>query len=229
MDQPLANLIAASVAFVGSHFAMSHPLRAGLVRMLGPMGFQLAYTVVSFATLGWMVVAFQAVGPGAAGLWDGSADAIWALAALLTLVAGVLFVGSLIGNPALPAPGALAAATKPVHGVFHVTRHPMMWSFALWALAHMLVSPTPRSFVLCGAIAFLALVGSHFQDRKKTNLAGEAWAGWEAKTSYWPRPGGLARAGLVPWLGGAVLWLAATWAHIPFLQMPAGVWRWLMG
>lgn len=227
MDQSLASLIAAAVAFVGSHFVMSHPLRGALLRVLGPIGFQLAYTLVSFATLGWAVLAFRAVGPGAAGLWDGTGDGLWIAASLLTLVAGVLFVGSLIGNPALPAPGAIAAAAKPVHGVFHVTRHPMMWSFTLWALAHVLISPTPRSLVLCGAIGTLALVGSHLQDRKKSNLAGEAWIGWEAKTSYWPRFGGLAHAGLVPWLGGITLWLAATWAHIPGNGMTAGIWRWV--
>jgi uncharacterized membrane protein len=228
MDDNLVSLIAASIAFVGSHFVMSHPLRAGLVRMLGAAGFQIGYSLVSFATLGWMIFGFRAIGAGAPGLWDGSGDGVWALASVLTLLAGVLFVGSLLGNPALPMPGAMAAAQKPVHGVFLVTRHPMMWSFALWALAHVLVSSTPRSLILCGAVAFLALVGSHLQDRKKTTLAGEAWEGWEAKTSFWPKPGGLARAGAIPWLGGIGLWLAATWAHIPALMLPAGVWRWLV-
>ena len=64
------------------------------------------------------------------------------------------------------------------------------------------------------------------QDRKKEALMGAAWAGWEAKTSYAPKFGGLAKAGLVPWFGGLVLWLAATWAHIPGNGMAAGLWRW---
>ena len=226
MAEQMTNLIAAAVAFVGTHFALSHPLRAKLVRMIGPIGFQIVYSLVAFATLGWMVVAYRAAGPSA-GLWDGNGAISWALASLLTLIAAVLFVGSLLGNPALPQPGAAALAQKPVHGVFHVTRHPMMWGFALWALAHALVSPTPRSLVLTGAVGFLALVGSHLQDRKKEALMGTAWAGWEAKTSYAPKLGGLAKAGLVPWLGGLVLWLAATWAHIPGNGMAAGLWRWV--
>jgi uncharacterized membrane protein len=223
---PLANLIAASVAFVGSHFAMSHPLRAGLVARLGAAGFSVVYSLVSLATFGWMVLAFRA-NPPSAGLWDGSQNLPWALGSLLTLVASVLFVGSLLGNPALPQPGAAALAEKPVHGVFHVTRHPMMWGFALWAVSHALVSPTPRSLVLTFAMGFLALVGSHMQDRKKEALMGAAWSGWEAKTSYWPKLGGLAKAGLVPWIGGLVLWLGASWAHIPGNGMAAGIWRWV--
>jgi uncharacterized membrane protein len=227
MEQGFANLVAAAVAFVGTHFALSHPLRAPVVKAIGPIGFQIVYSLVAFATLGWMVMAFRAVGPGA-GLWDGSQGLPWALASLLTLIAAVLFTGSLLGNPALPDPRAAALADKPVHGVFHVTRHPMMWGFALWAVSHAMVSPTPRSFVVTAAVGFLALVGSHLQDRKKQALMGKAWSGWEAKTSYWPKLGGLAKAGLVPWFGGLVLWLAATWAHIPGNGMVAGIWRWLI-
>ena len=227
MEQVFANLVAAAVAFVGTHFALSHPLRAPVVKAIGPIGFQIVYSLVAFATLGWMVMAFRAVGPGA-GLWDGSQGLPWALASLLTLIAAVLFTGSLLGNPALPDPRAAALADKPVHGVFHVTRHPMMWGFALWAVSHAMVSPTPRSFVVTAAVGFLALVGSHLQDRKKQALMGKAWSGWEAKTSYWPKLGGLAKAGLVPWFGGLVLWLAATWAHIPGNGMVAGIWRWLI-
>ena len=173
------------------------------------------------------VPSWTPVGPQA-GLWDGTAAALWAISSLLTLVAAVLFIGSLMGNPALPDPRAAALADKPVHGVFHVTRHPMMWGFALWALSHALVSPSPRSLVLTGALGFLALVGSRLQDRKKQALMGKVWSGWEAKTSYWPKLGGLAKAGLVPWFGGLVLWLAATWAHIPGNGMVAGIWRWLI-
>lgn len=227
MEQGFANLVAAAVAFVGTHFALSHPLRAPVVKAIGPIGFQIVYSLVAFATLGWMVMAFRAVGPGA-GLWDGSQGLPWALASLLTLIAAVLFTGSLLGNPALPDPRAAALADKPVHGVFHVTRHPMMWGFALWAVSHAMVSPTPRSFVVTAAVGFLALVGSHLQDRKKQALMGKAWSGWEAKTSYWPKLGGLAKAGLVPWFGGLVLWLAATWVHIPGNGMVAGIWRWLI-
>ncbi len=227
MDHAFTSLIAASLAFVGTHFALSHPLRAPLVQRLGTRGFEGLYSVVALASLAWMVLAFRAV-DSAVPLWNGTTDALWIVASLLTLVASVLLVGSFFGNPALADPRAQANAAKPVHGVFHVTRHPMMWAFALWALSHVAVSPTPRSFVLTGAVAFLALVGAHLQDRKKQALMGAAWLGWEARTSYWPKPSGLAKAGAVPWLAGLVLWLAASWAHLLGNGVAAGVWRWFV-
>ena len=48
-----------------------------------------------------------------------------------------------------------------------------------------------------------------------------AWAGWEAQTSYWPRPGNLPRAGRTLWLAAIAAWLIATYAHIHAAGVPA--------
>lgn len=227
MDAALTGLVAAAVTFVGTHFALSHPLRALVVRAVGEKGFSGLYSLVALASFAWVVLAFRAVPGGGGALWNGQGAAPWAAATLIMLIAAVLLVGSFAGNPALPAPGAASLAAKPVHGVFHVTRHPMMWAIALWSAAHALVSPTPRVIVLTGAIALLALVGAHLQDRKKRAAMGAAWQSWEAQTHYWPRPRGLAKAGIGQWLGGTALWLGASWGHIPLAYVPAGIWRWV--
>lgn len=222
MVDPLISLIAASIAFVATHFAMSHPLRASMVRLLGDGGFMIAYSLVSAATMAWMYFAFVAT-PAGAPLWGGYGDGVWIVASIITLLALVLFAGSLIGNPALPAPGAEKAALQAPSGVFKVTRHPMMWGFGLWAFAHLIAAPTLRTVVVALAIGVLALVGARLQDRKKELLMGDAWRQWEAKTSYWPRLGRIFSVGIVPWIGGIAIWLGATWWH----TMDAGVWRWV--
>lgn len=219
---PLVSLIAASTALVGTHFAMSHPLRAAMVRALGETGFQVVYSLVSLGASAWMYFAFVAT-PAGAPLWGGYGDTVWIIASVVTLVAMVLFAGSLVGNPALPAPGAEQAALKEPAGVFKVTRHPMMWGFALWALAHLIAAPTARTIVVALAVAVLALVGARLQDAKKEVLMGEAWATWESRTSYWPRLQRLFAVGLVPWIGGIAIWLLASWWH----AMDAGVFRWV--
>ncbi|WP_369026371.1 NnrU family protein [Qipengyuania sp. RANM35] len=227
MDQPLLSLVAAAIAFVGTHFALSHPLRAPLVARLGENGFRGLYSLVSLATFVWAVLAFRVVGPGGLPLWDGMGDVAWVIATLVMLVASVLLAGSFVRNPALPDPRAAAHAAMGPHGVFFVTRHPMMWSFALWAGVHVMLSPTPRQLVLAGALGFLALVGAHMQDRKKEVLMGAAWAEWEAQTSYWPRFGQLAKGGATAWIGGLLIWLGATYGHIHANGIPAGIWRWI--
>ena len=75
MVDPLISLIAASIAFVGTHFAMSHPLRALMVRLLGDGGFMIAYSLVSAATMAWMYFAFVATPAGACSVCSAAAMA----------------------------------------------------------------------------------------------------------------------------------------------------------
>ncbi len=231
--QPMSLLITTCVLFVGSHLALSHPLRHGLASRLGERGFQIVYSIVAIATFIMLVQAWRGVPPEPP-LWA-VGDGLWIFASLLVLFASVLFMGSLIGNPALAAPGAAAAAQGAPRGVIAITRHPMMWAFALWAFAHVLVMPTNAQIVLSATIAFLALVGSAGQDVKKARLMGDAWRHWAARTSFVP----FARqiSGATPWgdtiprphalFGGIVLWLVATWAHGALGYMVAGIWRWV--
>jgi uncharacterized membrane protein len=224
MDGSIIQLIAANVAFVGSHFAMSHPFRAPMVKALGSGGFTLAYTVVSFATLDWVVFAFKAAPPADLG---GSGEIGWIAATVITLPAMILLAGSLMGNPALPTPMAEAQARAAPKGVFRVTRHPMMWGIGLWALSHIILFWSTRTLVTALAMGILALVGAKLQDAKKEVLMGAAWGEWESKTSYWPQPGRLASVGAVPLLAGTALWLAGSWLHLWQAGIPAGVWKWL--
>ena len=221
-------VLAAAIAFVGSHFVLSHPLRAPIVGRIGEGPFLIVYSVVSAATLVWLALAYRAA-PVQAPLWP-VGDVLWAIGTLLMLVGSVLFVGSLLGNPALPDPSGKAKPVPEPRGVFTVTRHPMMWGFAIWGIVHILVYPTRANIVLSAAIIVLALVGAHLQDRKKARLQPEFWPAWEARTSYWPfagpkRIGGFRGHDLA---GGVVVWLAATWAHIPLAGWAAGVWRWIV-
>jgi uncharacterized membrane protein len=224
-------VIVAAAAFVGSHFILSHPLRKPIVDAVGATVFLGIYSVVAAATLGWLVVAYRAASAGAP-LWP-VGDGVWAAATVVMLLASILLMGSLVRNPALPNPGSPAPIPAEARGVYAITRHPMMWSFALWGLCHIAVYPLAANIVVAAAMIVLALAGAALQDRKKAVLQPDTWPAWQGKTSYWPfaailsgkaRLGGF---GMHAWAGGLVVWLAATWAHIPLTGWPAGIWRWL--
>lgn len=219
-------LLAGAIGFVGSHFAMSHPLRAPMIARLGDKGFQIVYSLVSLATLYLMVEGFKRA-PLTPAYWA-AGDAVWAVSTVLMLFAAILFAGSLIGNPALPVPEAAArrVAVKEPGGVFRITRHPMMWSFAIWGGSHILVAPRIDSFILCGAIMVLALVGARLQDGKKFVTMGDAWLHWQAHTSFVPFGKGLVFPGWIALTVGIALWLGAQWAHMPLGAGAAGVFRW---
>lgn len=221
----MLQLTFALTAFVGTHLLMSHPLRAPMVAQLGASAFQLVYSLVSFATLGWAIYAFREA-PIGEPLWA-AGDALNMIATVVMFVASVLLAGSFIGNPALPQPGAAKLAMQIPAGVFAITRHPMMWSFALWSLAHVLVSPRPAVLLLSGLIALLALGGAAGQDVKKAKLMGDSWMTWTSRTSFLPYARGWAWPGTTALIAGTVLWLLATWAH-PLAGAPtAGIWIWL--
>ena len=216
-------LALASVAFVGTHFLMSHPLRGAMVGKLGERGFAGVYTLVSLATFAWMIKVYPAASAEAPQLlWDGGRWGFVA-ATLLMWLGSVLFVGSLRRNPAFPRPGRPIERIDEPNGVYSITRHPMMWGFALWSATHAIVNPTLASLILSASIAFLALVGAALQDAKKETLLGDVWREWRSKTSFVPYGKGLKSADAFALVTGTIVWLAATWAHGALGYRPAGV------
>ena len=207
-----------SIAFLATHFLMSHPLRAPLVRVFGAKGFSAVYSLVAIILFGLMIWSYSAIGRELQA-WEPTEWA-WGIGAVLMWIGSILFVGSFFGNPALP--GARGPRGGP-KGVFGITRHPMMWGFAFWAISHILVIAQPKAVIFYGAVLLLALVGSALQDRKKAGLMGETWHEWTGQTAFFPFMRGIANPGAVALVGGTLLYLGVTWLH----PIPVGVWRWI--
>ena len=211
----MACLAFATAAFLATHFLLSHPLRAPLVRRMGEGPFRGLYSLVALVTFGLMIWAYHRVGdqqplwiPGDTGLL---------IATVLMWLGAILFAGSFLGNPALP--GA-RGPNGPPGGALAITRHPMMWGFALWAIVHVIVVATSKALIFDGSILFLALAGAAMQDRKKQVLMGQDWHDWSARTAFFPFTRGIAYPGTFSLIGGTLLFLLATWLH----PMPVGPW-----
>lgn len=215
-------LIVAISAFVGGHELLSHPLRAPLVARIGERGFTIVYALVAFSTLGWAVQLWKAITP----------DRLWMAPVWLHLVcivlmafAAILFVGSVTApNPALM---GMPAGGRP-RGVQRITRHPMMWSFAIWGFVHIVLSADSRTIVLASGIITLALFGAAMQDGKKKaqnptygeHMAATGFAPFGAQfrgRAKW----GSAVPGLVATVGGLALWAVLLWGHPRVIGVPA--------
>ncbi|WP_243395640.1 NnrU family protein [Sphingomonas oleivorans] len=215
----LANLVAAMTAFVGTHFLLSHPLRPALVGRLGERPFLGLYSLVALLTFGWVILAARTA-PDTP-LWWIAPSWAWQVASIVMLFASMLLLGSFFGNPAIPDPTGKRRMPGEARGIFAITRHPMMWSFTIWAVVHALLWGSASNLVITSGIGILAFFGALAQDAKKKRLLGEAWREWEARTSFWPF--GAQLAGRSPWratlprpallAGGLILWLIATLAH----------------
>lgn len=211
-------------AFVLSHIALTaHPLRGKLVKRLGEKGFQGAYSLLSILLLGGSIYAYRALDPYP--VWAAPGWA-WILCSALMLGACVLFVGSL--TPANKALAGVPANDRPPSGVLRLTRHPMMWAFAIWAFVHAWLSGSLPTILLALGIGVLALLGAAHQDRKKLRLLGDGWARYEGSTSYWPlgaqlsgrQPWAALWPGLVPVAGGGLLWALLTFVHPMLMRAP---------
>lgn len=218
------------LAFVVSHIALATPpLRDALVARMGETGFMIGYSILSLVLLFGAIQAYQGVPDRQ--LWTAGPGA-WLVSNAVMLVASILFAGSLTpANRALAGVGA--RATGGPSGVMRITRHPMMWAFALWAGVHMLLSGNLPTVLLAGGLGVLALFGSAMQDVKKRRAMGADWAAYEAATSYWPL--GAQLAGRQPWSSlwpgalpvglGIILYLVLTWLHPVLMKAPrVGIW-----
>ena len=215
-------LIIAISAFVAGHELLSHPFRAPLVARLGQGGFALLYSVVAFGTLGWAVSLWRGVEKNR--LWEVS-PAVHGICALAMLFAAILFVGSVTApNPALM---GMSAGGSP-RGVQRITRHSMMWSFAIWAMVHIILSADSRTIILASGILTLALFGAAMQDQKK-KAALSGYREHVQATGFVPfgaqvrgrLPWSSANPGLVAGLGGLALWGVILFAHPYVIGLPA--------
>ncbi|WP_298290885.1 NnrU family protein [Novosphingobium sp.] len=225
MEASLLHLLVATSSFVVSHFVMSGALRSALMARLGEQMFMLVYSFVSLGTLAWTIVAFDRAEPGP-GLWEGTHPLPWLLASVLTIAALAFLLPSFARNPALPGKNAAGLGTVIPGGVFKITRHPMMWGIALWALGHAIAAPTGRSIVLMTGMIVLALVGSHLQDKRKLAGNKREFQPWQRRTSFWPQFSQFGAIGVV-WIIAFLVWFLITWVHINFFGIPAGVWLWV--
>jgi uncharacterized membrane protein len=106
------------------------------------------------------------------------------LLALIMLPAFLFFAAGLLRNPT--AVGGEALAGQQIRGIQRITRHPMLWSFALWALVHVIGNGDLTSLIFFGTFAISAFLGMPSIDRKLAARNPEAAAKLQAETSILP-------------------------------------------
>ena len=179
---PMTHLILATIALLATHYVASTPLRAKLVAVLGKAYLAL-YSLVAFATIGWMVWAFYHA--PFINLWY--AVALRPVPILVMPFALVFIVcGLLSRNPTLVGQERLLKAAEPARGILRITRHPMMWGFALWAASHIVARGDAAALVFFGGFLVLALAGTWLIDRRKAAALGDNWRRFAAVTSNVP-------------------------------------------
>src|SRR6185295_3235410 len=171
----------ATAAFLATHFIPATALRGVIVRAIGEKAYLALYSLLAFATIGWMVWAYNRA--PLEPLWVGLR---WLPAAAMPFAFILLACGILSRNPTIVGADKLLQSPDPARGMIRVTRHPVMWSFILWAGAHVLARGELGAMVFFGGFLILAALGAVLMDQRKARTLGEDWKRFAAVTSYFP-------------------------------------------
>lgn len=169
----MTQFIVSLVVFFALHSVPAVPaIRQRLVGALGRRPYLTLYSLASLAALAWVFhAAFQL---DYVELWPPAPWQTWFPIILTPIAFFLLSAGLISPNPASVSfrrgegtPGAIVA----------ITRHPVLWGFALWALGHMVANGDLRSQMLFGVFAlfaFFGMVTTERRNRRRQEPAAEA-------------------------------------------------------
>jgi uncharacterized membrane protein len=179
----MPQLTFAALVWIAIHLGLAGTtLRDAVVRRIGERAFRGLFSVLSIIALVFLVRAWSTA--PAELLWVAPDWLRWVLAFAM-LPAFVFFVASVSRpNPTMIGP-ADGAAQSP-RGMTRVTRHPMLWSFAIWAVVHIVGNGDTAAIVFFGAFLITALAGMPSIDAKLARRDRNTWQALSAATSIVP-------------------------------------------
>lgn len=211
-------LVIAALVWLGIHVGIAGTrLREALVSRMGEGLFRGVFSGLSIAALVFLVQAWRTAPTTL--LWYAAGWLRWLLVAVM-LAAFVLFVAA-VGRRSPTMVGPPGAAATPPRGIQRVTRHPMLWSFALWAAVHVVGNGDTAAIVFFGTFLVTALAGMPSIDAKLARRDPALWQALSAATSIVPFVAiAQGRNRFVPgeigWL--VVLIAVVAWAVVLFLH-----------
>lgn len=181
----MAQFIIALAAFFVLHVVPSRAgIRENLVSRYGERPYSIVYSLLSIILISWVIVA--ALQAPTISFWI---TEIWHydFAIYLMPFAFIFFVQA-IGTPN---PLSVAFTNRPYDpanpGVVAITRHPVLWSFGLWGLAHIPANGDLVSLIFFGCMTVFAFAGmKRMESKKRAELGDVAYQHLMTSTSTIP-------------------------------------------
>ena len=178
--------ILAFVLFFSSHIIPVRPIiREWLIRHIGKMLYLGAYSALSIFLFGWLIAA--AGRAPYVPLWQFAPWQMWIPNVAMPFACLLLAF-------AIAAPNPLSIASHndevfdPDHpGIVGITRHPVLWAAALWAIAHVVPNGDLAHVLLFGLFGAFSLLGMLAIDAQKQRVLGATdWRRLSRRTSLVP-------------------------------------------
>jgi len=222
----MASLAAAALCFLAIHVLVSGTrARDAIILRIGEKPYLGLFSLASLGTVVWISIAFA--GAPYLEFWPVGAGTRHAALALMLPALYLVVAGLATPNPTAAGAGGLLARPGAARGVLKITRHPMMWGVALWALAHLLANGDLAGLIFFGSFGTLALFGPFLIDAKMARKEGEAWSRFAGQTSWLPFRAilqGRTTLGL-----GDVAWWQVALALVLYLAISLLLHEWVIG
>lgn len=216
----MSNLVIAALFLVGTHLGIaSTQLRPQLVATIGEGPYRILYSLIALVAIAWLAHAWGAapIRP----LWTPGPGLRHFPLLVMPVVCLLLVCALSQRNPTALGQAPDPDSAEPARGIVRVTRHPMMWAVALWAIGHILANGDLASLVFFGAFAILALAGTVLIDARRTEARPPGWGVFLQRTSNVPFQAILERRqklvpaeiGLARLAAALALYVALIWLH----------------
>jgi len=206
------------LAFAGSHLALSS--RRWRPRLIAALGderrFQGLYSLIALATFVPLVAIYfrhKHEGPYLGRLAEAPG-----LRASMFIGMGAAFA-LLAAGLARPSPASIVPGASEVRGIYRVTRHPVLMSFALYGLLHLcVVAVNATELAFFAGFPLFVAIGARHQDQRKLATGGTRFRRFHDETPFVPfaRPSGVLRAlreQPIAIVVGIALAVAVRWFH----------------
>ncbi|GAB4373385.1 MAG: NnrU family protein [Kiloniellaceae bacterium] len=221
----MIEFLAAIAVFLAAHILPAATgLRAALIGRFGRPAYLALYSLVSLATIAWVIVA--ALAAPYIELWPPSRAL--ALVPIIAMLPACI-LATAIDQPAPLSIGFRAGLPDPRRaGLATLLRHPLLWAFFLWAASHLVANGDLVSVILFGSLAAFS-VGSmrRLERRARDRLAPADYA--TAVTLTGGSLGARLRRvaslqGVVDVIEGVTLYAALLYLHGPVIGVDPLAW-----
>ncbi len=179
-------LTLAAVLFVATHLGISStPLRGVLVKAIGERGYLGLYSAIAFATIIFLVIAFNRSAQ-VNFLWGPDLALRWVPLLVLPIAFVFLLGGFLTRNPTAVGQEAQVKVIGEGSGLVRITRHPFQWAVVMWSVSHIVASGDVASLTFFGSLGLVSLAGTFLMDKKKAVQLGADWQTFAKATSNVP-------------------------------------------
>lgn len=177
-------LLVTCLAFLITHLGISAtPLRGALIGAMGETAYLVAYSLMSFVTLGAMIYAYAVI-PHGTFLWSPTPTAYLIAKVIMMFALVLLSMGIMTRNPT--AVKMESAVNDELRGVLKITRHPIQWAIILYVISHLIANGDEASVVFFGTLGLMSVLGTISMDARKRRGEEPGWATFFATTSNIP-------------------------------------------